>query len=272
MEEIAAVGSRWYQAYLPGEPDRIERLVERVVRAGYTTFVLTADVPVPANRENNLRNGFSVPIKPSARLVWEGLTHPRWLLGTFARTLYRHGMPHFENMDAHRGPPILSKDLIRQVGTRDRLDWSHLALIRRLWKGPLVVKGLLAVEDARRAREHGADAVILSNHGGRQLDGALSPLRVLPEVVAALGDYPVLLDGGVRRGSDVLKALALGARFVFVGRPFLYAAAAAGEAGVDRAIALLKEEVLRNMALVGVTKLSQLDVAYVRRTTSMAAV
>jgi L-lactate dehydrogenase (cytochrome) len=181
-------------------------------------------------------------------------------------------MPHFENMDAHRGPPILSKDLIRQVGTRDRLDWSHLALIRRLWKGPLVVKGLLAVEDARRAREHGADAVILSNHGGRQLDGALSPLRVLPEVVAALGDYPVLLDGGVRRGSDVLKALALGARFVFVGRPFLYAAAAAGEAGVDRAIALLKEEVLRNMALVGVTKLSQLDVAYVRRTTSMAAV
>jgi L-lactate dehydrogenase (cytochrome) len=268
MEEIAAAGSRWYQAYLPGEPERIERLVERVRRAGYTTFVLTADVPVPANRENNLRNGFSVPIKPSARLVWEGMTHPRWLLGTFARTLLWHGMPHFENMDAGRGPPILSKDLVRQVGTRDRLDWSHLALIRRLWQGPLLVKGLLAAEDARLAREHGADAVILSNHGGRQLDGALSPLRVLPEVVAALGSYPVLLDGGVRRGSDVLKALALGARFVFVGRPFLFAAAVAGEAGVARAIALLKEEVLRNMALLGVTALSQLDAAHLRRTSA----
>ncbi|WP_207537535.1 alpha-hydroxy acid oxidase [Sabulicella rubraurantiaca] len=265
LEEIRAAGSDWYQAYLPGEEKRIEALVERVARAGYGTFVLTADVPVPANRENNLRNGFSIPIKPSVRLVWEGATHPRWLLGTFARTLLRHGMPHFENMDAHRGPPILSRDLVRQVGSRDRLDWSHVALIRRLWKGPLVIKGLLAAEDVVRAREAGADAVILSNHGGRQLDGAVAPLRVLPEAVAAAPGFPLLLDGGVRRGTDVLKALALGARFVFVGRPFLFAAALGGEAGVARAIALLKEEIHRNMALLGITSASQLDPGFLRR-------
>ncbi len=265
MEDIAAAGSRWYQAYLPGEEARIAPLVERVARAGYGTFVLTADVPVPANRENNLRNGFSVPIKPSARVAWEGLAHPRWLAGTFARTLLRHGMPHFENMDARRGPPILSRDLVRQVGARDRLEWRHVALIRRLWRGLLLVKGLLSAEDARLAREHGADGVILSNHGGRQLDGAVSPLRVLPEVAAALRGFPLLLDGGVRRGTDVLKALALGACFVLVGRPFLFAAAAAGEAGVARAIALLKEEVLRDMALLGVTAPGQVDSGFLRR-------
>lgn len=265
LEEIAAAGSRWYQAYLPGEEARIAPLVERVARAGYGTFVLTADVPVPANRENNLRNGFSVPIKPTARLAWEGLTHPRWLAGTFARTLWRHGMPRFENMDAHRGPPILSRDLVRQVGARDRLTWAHVALIRRLWPGPLLVKGLLSAEDARLAREHGADGVILSNHGGRQLDGAVSPLRVLPEVAAALPGFPLLLDGGVRRGTDVLKALAQGACFVLVGRPFLFAAAAEGEAGVARAIALLKEEVLRDMALLGVTAPGQMDPTFLRR-------
>lgn len=265
MEDIAAAGSRWYQAYLPGEEARIAPLVERVARAGYGTFVLTADVPVPANRENNLRNGFSVPIKPSARVAWEGLAHPRWLAGTFARTLLRHGMPHFENMDARRGPPILSRDLVRQVGARDRLEWRHVALIRRLWRGLLLVKGLLSAEDARLAREHGADGVILSNHGGRQLDGAVSPLRVLPEVAAALPGFPLLLDGGVRRGTDVLKALALGACFVLVGRPFLFAAAAAGEAGVARAIALLKEEVLRDMALLGVTAPGQVDSGFLRR-------
>ncbi len=265
QEEIAAAGSRWYQAYLPGEEARIAPLVERVARAGHRTFVLTADVPVPANRENNLRNGFSVPIRPSARLAWEGLTHPRWLAGTFARTLWRHGMPHFENMDAHRGPPILSRDLVRQVGARDRLEWRHVALIRRLWPGPLLVKGLLSAEDARLAREHGADGVILSNHGGRQLDGAVSPLRVLPEVAAALPGFPLLRDGGVRRGTDVLKALALGASFVLVGRPFLFAAAAAGEAGVARAIALLKEEVLRDMALLGVTAPAQMHPGLLRR-------
>lgn len=271
LEEVAQAGpDAWYQAYLPGEAPRIEAMVDRVAAAGYDTFVLTADVPVAANRENNVRNGFSTPLRPSLRLVWEGVTHPRWLLGTAFRTLLRHGMPHFENMDATRGPPILSRDLVRAVGRRDGLSWEHLRLIRRRWTGPLLVKGILSAEDAKRAREEGADGVIVSNHGGRQLDGAISPLRVLPEVVEAAGGMPVLLDGGIRRGTDVLKALALGAAFVFVGRPFLFAAAADGEEAVRRAILLLSEEIDRDMALLGITGLDELRPGMLRRVAGQA--
>jgi len=255
LEAVAEAAPRsWFQAYLPGDPARIDALLARVARAGYQTLVLTVDIPVSANRENNVRAGFSTPLRPSLRLAWDGLTHPRWLAGTFARTLLRQGMPHFENSFAERGAPILSANVLRDFSARDHLNWTHLAQIRRQWRGNLVVKGLLSVADAQAAREHGADAVILSNHGGRQLDGAVSPLRVLADVVDALGPgYPVLIDSGFRRGSDVLKALALGARMVFVGRPFNHAAAVAGEAGVAHAIALLRDEVDRNLAMLGVT-------------------
>jgi L-lactate dehydrogenase (cytochrome) len=135
-------------------------------------------------------------------------------------------------------------------------------MIRRLWPGQLVVKGILDVRDARLAVDTGADGIIVSNHGGRQLDGAVAPLRVLPQVVAACPDIPVMIDSGFRRGSDVLKALALGARFVFVGRPFNYAASVAGEAGVRRGIELLREEVSRNMAMLGVNNLAELDASF----------
>ena len=140
LERLAAEGgARWFQAYLPGEPARIAAMVDRVAAAGFDTFVLTVDVPVPANRENNTRTGFSIPLRPSLRLLVDGLAHPAWSLGTFARTL-RAGMPHMENMDAHRGPPILSRDLVRAVGKRDGLSWDHVDLIRR-WRGRLVLKG-----------------------------------------------------------------------------------------------------------------------------------
>lgn len=251
LEEIRAAGSGWYQCYQPGDPARIEPLVDRVAAAGFETFVLTVDIPVPANRENNVRTGYSMPLKPTPRLVFDALTHPSWLLGTWFRTLREHGMPHFENMDATRGPPILSRDLVRQVGNRDQLSWDHVALIRRRWKGNFVVKGILSPADARLAREHGVDGIMVSNHGGRQLDYAVSPMRVLPRIAAEAGDMTVILDGGIRRGTDVLKALALGAKFVFVGRPFLYAAAIGGEAGVRHAIGILSEEVDRDLALTG---------------------
>jgi len=254
MEEVAAANpDAWFQAYVPGEPDRIEALLERVGRAGFGTLVVTVDVPVSGNRENNLRAGFSSPLRPSLRLAWDGITHPGWLWGTALRTLLRHGMPHFENSQAGRGAPMLSSQAMRDFGARDHLDWSHFDLMRRRWKGALVVKGVLHPDDARKARDHGADGVILSNHGGRQLDGAVPALQMLPDVVAALGpDYPVMVDGGFRRGSDVLTALALGAKFVFVGRPFNYAGAVAGEAGVLHAIGILAAEIRRNMALLGV--------------------
>jgi L-lactate dehydrogenase (cytochrome) len=255
----------WYQAYLAGEPSRIEPLVDRVAAAGYDTFVVTADVPVSANRENNIRNGFQVPIAITPRVAWDTLTHPHWLFGTWARTLVNHGMPHFENMDAMRGPPVLAKNLMRNIGKRDQLAWKHVELIRRRWKGKLVVKGLIAPDDARIARESGVDGVIVSNHGGRQLDGTVSALRTLPEIAADAGGMTVMLDGGIRRGTDVIKALALGAQFVFVGRPFLFAAVAGGEAGVQRAITLLRDEVDRDMALLGVRSIGEISSGLVRK-------
>jgi L-lactate dehydrogenase (cytochrome) len=255
----------WYQAYLAGDPSRIEPLVDRVAAAGYDTFIVTADVPVPPNRENNIRNGFQVPLAVAPRIVWDAMTHPHWLFGTWVRTLLNYGMPHFENMDANRGPPVLSKNLMRNIGKRDQLAWKHVELIRRRWKGNLVVKGLIAPADARIARECGADGVIVSNHGGRQLDYTVSALRTLPEIAAEANGMTVMLDGGIRRGTDLLKALALGAQFVFVGRPLLFAAVAAGEPGVRRALTLLRDEIDRDMALLGIRSISEISSDLVRR-------
>jgi L-lactate dehydrogenase (cytochrome) len=147
---------------------------------------------------------------------------------------------------------------VRSRGRRDKLTWRHVELMRRLWKGKLVLKGILDPEDARLARESGVDGVIVSNHGGRQLDGALAPLRALPRVKAEAGGMTVMMDSGIRRGTDVLKALALGAQFVFVGRPFLYAAVVAGDDGVEHAIKLLREEIDRDMALIGIAALADM--------------
>jgi L-lactate dehydrogenase (cytochrome) len=263
MEEIARANPEaWFQAYLPGDEANIAALIRRVQAAGFKTLVITVDTPVASNRENNVRAGFSTPLRPSVALAWQGITHPRWLFGTFLKTIARHGMPHFENNYARRGAPILSSNVERDFSDRGHLNWDHFRLIRKLWPGQLVVKGILDARDARIAVDHGADGIIVSNHGGRQLDGAVAPLRVLPKIVAACPEVPVMLDSGVRRGSDVLKALALGAKFVFVGRPFNYAATVAGEAGVLRAIELLRLEVSRNMAMLGVTSLSQLDTSF----------
>jgi len=255
----------WFQLYVPGTLARYEPLIDRAGAAGYDTLVVSADVPVPANRENNLRNGFSLPVKLSPRVVFDCARHPGWLLGTLMRTLMTDGMPHFENMDATRGPPIFSRNQVRDVAGRDALTWGHLSAMRKRWPGKLIVKGILSREDARIARESGVDGIILSNHGGRQLDGAISALRVLPEIVADLPDFPVLLDGGVRRGSDVLKALALGACFVFIGRPMLFAAALFGEVGVARAIVLMKAEIDRDLAMLGLTQIDRLTPEYVRK-------
>ncbi len=259
LEDVRAANPQaWFQVYVPGEPARIEALVDRVARAGYQTLVLTADTAVSGNRENHVRVGFSSPLRPSLGLAWQGLTHPRWLLGTALRTLLTQGLPHFENSQAVRGAPILARHAVRDFGARDHLDWGHVRMIRAQWKGRLIIKGVLHADDARLAHDAGADGLIVSNHGGRQLDGAVAPLRVLPGIVAAAQGLPVMLDSGVRRGNDVLKALALGASFVFVGRPFLYAAAIGGEAGVRHAIGLLAQEIHRNMALLGVNRLEEL--------------
>jgi len=267
LEEIReAAPTAWYQAYWPGDTERIEPALKRVAAAGFETLVVTTDVPLPANRENNVRNGFQLPIVLTPRVVWDTASHPQWLLRTLAQTLLRHGMPHFENMEATRGPPVFSSNLTRNASMRDQLSWEHVDFMRRLWKGTLLLKGILSKDDAKLAREHGVDGLIVSNHGGRQLDCAVAPLEVLPDILEQAGGMAVMIDGGIRRGTDVLKALALGARFVFVGRPFLYAAVAAGEAGVRRAIALLAEEIDRDMGLLGITSLAGMTSALLHRT------
>jgi len=269
LEEIReAAPAAWYQAYWPGDVDRIAPALKRVAAAGFETLVVTTDVPLPANRENNVRNGFQLPIALTPQVVWDIASHPGWLLRTLLQTLMRHGMPHFENMEATRGPPVFSSNLARNASMRDQLSWEHIAFIRRLWKGPLLLKGILSRDDAKLARECGVDGLIVSNHGGRQLDCAAAPLDVLPEIVDQAGGMTVMIDGSIRRGTDVLKALALGARFVFVGRPFLFAAVAGGEDGVRRAIALLAEEVDRDMGLLGITSLAGMTADLLYRVSS----
>lgn len=259
LEEVmAAAPGTWFQAYLPGKQEQIDALIQRVQYAGVETLVLTVDTPVAANRENNIRAGFSTPLRPSLSLAWEGITHPKWLLGTFAKTLLRHGMPHFENNYATRGTPIMSSNVLRDFSDRGHLNWEHVARVRKMWKGPLVIKGILNAADLLKAKNIGADAVIVSNHGGRQLDGSVAPLLALPEMIEAAGDFSVMLDSGVRRGTDVLKALALGAKAAWIGRPFNYAATVGGESGVSHALELIKQEVKRDMGLLGVTSIASI--------------
>jgi len=258
LEKVRAAGGRttWFQAYLPGDTQAITELVERVAQAGYDTLVLTVDIPVGANRENNVRNGYNSPLRPNPRLAWNCLMRPRWLIGTALRTYFTQGMPHFENMG--KRTPLVSRTAVRERAQRDHLNWEHVALMRRLWKGTLIIKGILDKADVPVARDNGVDGIIVSNHGGRQLDSATAPLRVLPGIAAAAGDMTIMMDSGIRRGTDVLKALALGAKFVFVGRPMLYAAAVAGETGVRHAIKLLRDEIDRDMALVGINTLTEM--------------
>lgn len=264
MEDVhAAAPGTWFQAYLPGDGSRVDGLIDRVKDAGFSTLVVTVDIPVWANRENNVRTGFSMPLRPSLRLAMDGLCRPRWLAGTFLRTLAQHGMPHFENSFATRGAPMLSANAIRDTTGRDHLSWADIERIRRRWQGELVIKGILSVDDARQAVRAGADGIIVSNHGGRQLDGAVSPLLALPKIADAVGNSTVvMMDSGIRRGGDVLKALALGARFVFAGRPFMYAAAVGGQLGVQHAIGLLRDEVDRNMAMLGACSIDEVGPAH----------
>ena len=257
MERVKEAGpTAWFQAYLPGDPSIITPVVERAARTGFEVLALTVDVQVSSNRENNVRTGFSSPLKPTPRLAWDCMLRPGWTLGTFARTVMTRGMPHIENMGFERMPVLCNLERPRLA--RDALAWEHVELMRKLWKGKLVLKGVLSPQDVRMARECGVDGIMVSNHGGRQLDFTVAPLRMLPAVKAEAGNMAIMLDSGVRRGTDVLKALALGADFVFVGRPFLYAATIAGEAGVHHGAALLRDEISRNMAMLGINSLAEM--------------
>ncbi|MGQ0544369.1 MAG: alpha-hydroxy acid oxidase [Betaproteobacteria bacterium] len=233
-------GAPWFQTYPAIDRGRAKAELERAREAGCEVLVLTTDVAVRGNREYNERSGFGLPLRLSWRSVAEGLLHPRWLLDVYLRS-------------------VCGRRLGESRARRDLHDWNDFAWMRAAWPGKLIVKGVLSVEDARLAEQHGADGVLVSNHGGRQLDGAASPLEVLPQIAAAVGGrIAVLVDGGIRRGADIVKALALGADMAFVGRAALYGVAAGGEAGARRALQILKTEVDRVLALLGCNSIDEL--------------
>ena len=246
LERLAweAGGPPWFQLYMPRERQLAQQLVRRAADTGCEALVLTTDVPVGANREYNERNGFSLPLRLQPRKLLDGLQHPRWLCGVFAPAWL-----------SRRNPMKLSEWAKR----RDHMSWADFAWLRDAWPRKLLVKGVLGVEDAQLALDHGADGIFVSNHGGRQLDGVPSALEVLPQIVSAVGEQlTIIVDGGVRRGSDIVKALALGADMVFIGRAAIYGLAAGGEAGVRRALQLLRAEIDRVLALLGCTSIENL--------------
>jgi L-lactate dehydrogenase (cytochrome) len=266
IEAIAAENPGcWCQAYLGGDQEEVDGALRRIERAGVRTLVITVDVPNPSNREQEVRAGFSSPLRPSVRLAWDFIVKPRWLLGVLAQTVVRNGFPAFENVALNARIPLISRTATRNIERRGRLKWADLRRIREKWQGALVIKGILHADDARMAREHGADGIIVSNHGGRQLDAAISPLLLIPEIKAVAGPMTLMVDSGFRRGTDVLKALALGADFVFLGRPFAYAMAARGEAGVRHAIELMRREIDADLAMLGHTSVDTLDPSCVRQ-------
>ncbi len=251
-----AAGVNWFQLYVMGDRELAERMMKRAFDAGFSALILTADVPVSGYRERDARNGFRLPFKYSPGLVFDAACHPRWLLG-----LLRGGMPGFANLnDPDAGPVSAQTQAALLTRTMDRaLDWDSLKWVRRHWSRPLIVKGVLDPEDARRAVAGGVDGLIVSNHGGRQLDCAQATIEVLPEVIDAVdGRVPVMIDSGFRRGSDVVKALALGARAVLVGRAMLYGLGADGERGASEVLRLLAEDITRTMTLMGAASIAEL--------------
>ena len=261
VEEVGAAttGPKWYQLYLVGGREAAEAALLRARAAGFTVLAITIDTGTFGFRERDIRNGAGTLIGGNlfakTRFLPQVLAHPGWLW-RFMRDGRMLVLPNV--IVPGRGPMPLSEtqaSLARSVVT-----WADLQWIRKAWPGPVVVKGVLTGEDARRALDEGAAGIVVSNHGGRQLDGVSATLRALPEVVAAVnGRAEVLVDGGIRRGSDIAKAICLGARAVLIGRAYAYGLGAAGEAGVTRAIEILRADLQRALALLGVESIAELD-------------
>ncbi|HEY3973862.1 MAG TPA: alpha-hydroxy acid oxidase [Candidatus Sulfotelmatobacter sp.] len=261
--KAASQGPVFFQLYLMGGREAAEGSIDRARRAGFSALVITVDTPVAGLRERDPRNGMKELLSNSlfAKIPYlpNFLIHPGWLAGF----LLDGGVPNLENVVIPGKGPLPLVDVAAALADAT-VTWEDLRWIREAWTGPIIVKGLLRGDDARRAVDEGAAAVVVSNHGGRQLDSVAPTLRALPELVAAVnGQAEVLMDGGVRRGSDIVKALCLGARAVLVGRAYAYGLAAAGPAGVARALSILRSDVERTLRLLGCASVNALDRSYV---------
>jgi isopentenyl diphosphate isomerase/L-lactate dehydrogenase-like FMN-dependent dehydrogenase len=264
LEEVKAAATRpvWYQLYLVGGYDVARAGIERARKAGFSALVVTIDTPVAGMRERDHRNGTSQlltrKIGTMLPFIPQMLARPRWL----ARFIADGGLMNFPNVMLPTGPMAYAD--VGAALEQCAVSWSDLGWIRDAWGGPIVVKGVHTADDARRAVDAGAEGIVVSNHGGRQLDGVAATLRVLPEVVAAVGDRTeVLFDGGIRRGSDIVKAISLGARAVLVGRAYVYGLGAAGGPGVTRAIDILRADLVRTLKLLGCASTAALDRSFV---------
>ena len=267
MEKVAeqAGGTLWFQLYMWPDRSLSHKLVERAKAAGYEALVVTVDGVVPGNREYNLRNGFTIPFTFTRGNITDVLLHPRWMLGVLARYLVTTGMPRYQNYPTDIKYRITAGPMGRSSMRNDSLNWDDLRALRKLWPHRLLVKGLLHPQDALMAADCGADGVIVSNHGGRNLDTVISPIEALPEVADAVGKrVAVLVDSGFRRGTDVVKAVAMGAHAVQIGRATLYGVAAGGEEGARRAISIFRGEIDRVIALLGCNSISELSTEHLQ--------
>ena len=266
MEDVAKAvpGARlWFQLYMWPDRSLSHQLVERARTAGYEALVVTVDGAAAGNREYNMRNGFTMPFQYTRRNIWDVLKHPRWMFGVLARYILTTGMPRYENYPSAIKNKITGLPMGRASLRTDSLSWNDLRELRKIWPHKLIVKGILHPADAINAADCGADGVVVSNHGSRNLDVTMAPIEVLPEIVAAVGKrVAVIVDSGFRRGSDVVKALALGANMVYIGRSTLYGTGAGGEAGATRAITIFREEIDRVMALIGCRSVADLTPDY----------
>lgn len=261
LEQIAVAGGRiWFQLYYWEDRELSHAVVDKARDLGCEALFITLDMPVPPNREYIHRNGFGTPFRLNARNTLDVLRHPRWLAGVMGRYALDGGVPTQANLPDRMRAKVTKGAPPGALFKQDDLDWDAIKVLRDRWPGKLLLKGVLHPEDAERALALGADGVVVSNHGGRALDSSMATLDALPAVVAAVGGrMTILLDSGVRRGSDVVKAVALGADAVLAGRAPLYGLAAAGEAGVARALELLRAETARTMAMLGARSVAEID-------------
>lgn len=259
MERVAAEagGRLWFQLYMWPQRELSLELVARARQCNYEALMVTVDTPVAPFREYNKRNGFSLPMRITGRNAVDVALHPRWFLKVFARYWLRSGIPTLENYPASLRKRL---DQSQTPPKCDSLSWEDLRDLRRRWDGPLVVKGILRPDDAQKARDCGVDAIVVSNHGGRNLDATVPPIKVLPRVVERVGGaMDVFVDGGFNRGGDIAKALALGAKGVLIGRAPLWGLAAGGEAGARQALQILRDEFDRVLAFTGSPSVAALD-------------
>ena len=261
IEEVAAAapdGDHWFQVYTWKDRGLVEEMVKRARTAGYRGLWLTVDTAVLGRRERDVRRGYTIPPKIGPGTIVDGILHPGWTLDFITNPPIVFANVVGLNDEDGSDPVSLAEHMMRQFD--QALSWSDVDWLRSIWDGPIVLKGIQRVDDAVRARDAGVDGIALSNHGGRQLDDAPSPVSLIEPVRQAVGDgLTIVCDGGVRRGSDVVKALALGADLCSIGRPYLYAMGAAGERGVDHLIGFLREGLERTMALTGSRRIDEID-------------